>query len=150
MLLDPTEEALSGGPASSAGGRRVKTAAAATTRAAQGHRAGWEKTKAAATNPKSRLSRNRVLGTATELKFNGKSNTPLEGQTLSHNAPPHPRAHLHFHDRHEVLPLLLQIEGRLGLCEERRQQAGLDARGPALAGHGFAQGGDIRSWKLTT
>ena len=88
-----------------------------------------------------------MLGTATEPKFNGAAARSWRGKR-----PPTtlPRAHLHFHDRHEVLPLLLQIEGRLGLGEERRQQAGLDARGPALAGHGFAQGGDIRSWKLTT
>lgn len=107
------------------------------------HRTGWEKTKAAATDPKPRLSGNRVLGTAIEPKFR----RAWRGKRLPTAPAP---AHLHFHDRHEVLPLLLQIEGRLGLGEERGQQAGLDARGPALAGHGFAQGGDIRSWELTT
>lgn len=111
------------------------------------HHTGWDKTKAAATNSKPGSSQNQVLGTAIEPKFNGAVMCARRDERLP--ATPAP-AHLHFHDGHEVLPLLLQIEGRLGLGEERRQQAGLDARRPALAGHGFAQGGDIRSWKLTT
>lgn len=47
------------------------------------------------------------------------------------------RTNLHFHYRHKVLPLLLQIEWGLCLRQKRRQEAALDNRGLAFTRHSF-------------